>query len=237
MEYEERHPPPILCGQVAAYWTLSSAVPVGENVLHEAAPDGCIELIHRVSGESHWQRNQPVYFATGLSDRPAAVTFSPDARFHAIRLWPWAWNALTGIPCPTFADDWMDVSDNDALTELFVPNDASALLSDRLAPHRPHPIAHVLLQAEKVRDICTQSGQSIRSVQRWCADQLGMPPRLYLRLLRLGRAMHSLPEPSTLAEHAVDNGYADQAHMARDFRTLAGTSASSARAKAIGPFL
>ena len=53
-----------------------------------------------------------------------------------------------------------------------------------------------------------------------------MPPKAYARLLRFQRATEALVaggEPR-LAEVAADCGYADQSHLNREFRALAGTT-------------
>ena len=78
---------------------------------------------------------------------------------------------------------------------------------------------------------------SPRSLQRWFARHIGLPPRRYLMLLRFHKAFEQVPEQPSLADHAAAQGYADQAHMARDFRAMAGVPAREARRAAKGPFL
>ena len=63
---------------------------------------------------------------------------------------------------------------------------------------------------------------SPRTLQRWFARHVGLPPRRYLRLLRFHKAFEQVPDQPSLADHAAAQGYADQAHMARDFRAMAG---------------
>jgi transcriptional regulator GlxA family with amidase domain len=64
-----------------------------------------------------------------------------------------------------------------------------------------------------------------------------MPPRRYLRLLRFQKAFEGVAGETPLAAHAAEHGFADQAHMARTFREMAGVPARQARRSARGPFL
>jgi transcriptional regulator GlxA family with amidase domain len=88
-----------------------------------------------------------------------------------------------------------------------------------------------------VEEIGRATGMRPRTLQRWFARNVGLPPRHYLRLLRFHKAFAQVPEQPSLAAHAAAQGYADQAHMARDFRALAGVPATEARKSAKGPFL
>ena len=227
MDYAELPLPPALAGLVAAVWTLAASRPGW--VEHEATPDGCIELIRRHTGRSEWRRAQPEYFATGLSDRPIRFGFSGDARFTAIKLWPWAWHALGGAPCPRFADSPLA-----ALLE----GDPVANLGHALAGIVPPPLAQAILAADSVAAIAERTGLPHRRLQRIFARELGLAPRAYLRLLRFRGALQDVQRGTdTLADTAAARGYADQAHMARDFRALAGMPPSDARTRARGPFL
>jgi methylphosphotriester-DNA--protein-cysteine methyltransferase len=53
---------------------------------------------------------------------------------------------------------------------------------------------------------------------------VGLPPKLYSRLLRFQRALRAVPPEGTVrwSEVAIDCGYYDQAHFNRDFRAFSG---------------
>jgi transcriptional regulator GlxA family with amidase domain len=102
---------------------------------------------------------------------------------------------------------------------------------------RLNAIGQAILAAESVAEMSDATGMNPRALQRWFATHVGLPPRRYLRLLRFQRAFETAPGQPSLAGHAAETGFADQAHMAREFRELAGTSARTARDKARGPFL
>lgn len=233
MRYAELPLPPQLAGLVAAVWTLSVE---GEDwTSHEAVPDGCIELIRRHSGQSVWRSEQPPLFATGLALSPAQLSFSPDASFTAIKLWPWAWHALGGAPCPGFADGWIEIAEESPLAALLEGDPVANLLAAKL---QPNPLGAAILASASVAEIGERAALPHRQLQRIFARDLGMPPRAYLRLLRFRDAMIELQESDVpLADAAAGTGYADQAHMTREFRSLAGVPPREARRRARGPFL
>ena len=94
-----------------------------------------------------------------------------------------------------------------------------------------------ILAAATVEEMGRGTGMSPRTLQRWFERHVGLPPRRYLRLLRFHKAFEQVPDQESLADHAAAQGYADQAHMARDFRAIAGVPAKQARRTAKGPFL
>jgi AraC-like DNA-binding protein len=210
-------------------WTLNCGGRPEDWVEHRATPDGCVEIIRRLSGRSIWNSEQPDFFVAGLITTPALLRFSGDARFAAIRLWPWAWNQIGPVPASALLDSWLAL-DIGAAPDPVAPLQPLVL--------RQEPIGSATFRARTVADLAAAVGQSHRTVQRWFAREIGLPPRLYLRLLRfqdtLAGLQHGAPN---LADHAAAHGYADQAHMARDFRALAGTQTRVARRRARGPFV
>lgn len=76
-------------------------------------------------------------------------------------------------------------------------------------------------------------GWSPRQVRRRVRAQLGLPPKRLARLMRFERALDRLEwdRETTLARVATDLGYYDEAHMANDFRDLAGRSPGTERAR------
>lgn len=237
MDYAEHPLPASLDGLVAAIWTAQLPADGPEWVELEAVPDGCIEIIRRDGGRSIWRREQPALFATGLATTTAKLRLGAGACFLGIKLWPWAWHALGGTGCAGFADDWVEAAAFGALIE----GDAAAViqrLARTFAAIEAPSLARAVPGAASVAEIAGRADLSHRQLQRVFAREVGMPPRSYLRLLRFRQALADVQtHAETLADAAAAGGYADQAHMAREFRALAGLPPSAARARAKGPFV
>lgn len=58
------------------------------------------------------------------------------------------------------------------------------------------------------------------------ADELGVTPKRYARLVRFGRALEGLSPHRPLSQLALDLGFSDQPHLNREFRQLAGRTPS-----------
>lgn len=83
----------------------------------------------------------------------------------------------------------------------------------------------------RVEDAATRLHLSARSLQRLTQRATGMAPSRIIRRRRLQEAAQRIREDPTapLARIAADLGYADQAHLAADFRTVLGFTASEYR--------
>jgi AraC-like DNA-binding protein len=77
---------------------------------------------------------------------------------------------------------------------------------------------------EAIGAIAHAVGLSPRQLHRRSLDAFGYGPKLLARVLRLQRALVRAREGAGLATVAAEHGYADQAHLARDVRDLAGTT-------------
>lgn len=227
MDYREQPAPAGLELSVRTQWTLDCGGSATETIEHQAVPDGCIELIWRTRGRSFWHSEQPEAFVCGLLSKPAALRLSGDANFTALRLWPWAARGLGLSEVPS--DGWTALP-----SHLQDPETVTAVLSAA----RNDPVGEAVIGAESVAQIVQRAGLSPRQLQRWFAAQVGVPPRQYLRLVRFQEAFVGVQsDDASLAGHAADHGYADQAHMARAFRTLAKAPAHAVRKRAKGPFV
>jgi len=228
MDYVEHPPPPHLEGLVKVRWTLAAGGDPEAWIEQQATPDGCVEIIRRLAGRSRWNGDQPAVFAIGLIERPEPFEISGDARFEAIRLWPWAWSLLSAIPLGALRGRWLALPD---------APDFPGIAAQLAGAGSLNAIGEAILGAASVEAMSRATGMSPRALQRWFARHVGLPPRHYLRLLRFQKAFESVPGQPSLAGHAAESGFADQAHMAREFRALAGAPASRARREARGPFL
>jgi len=87
--------------------------------------------------------------------------------------------------------------------------------------------------ATTVEALASRSGLSTRQLHRRFAASVGYGPAFYGRVARLQRFIRlAAPRPSVgVAALAVYAGYADQAHLARDCRELAGTTPTALRSE------
>ncbi len=232
VDYREYPPAPHLAGLIKTFWTLEAAGDAEQWIEQQATPDGCVEIIRRLAGHSRWNGDQPETFMVGLIEAPEPFAVSGDSRFAAVRLWPWAWSLLGNAPLDAARGRWLPFDGPVART---LPDFAAA---EELLDGAPDlaEIGRAIVDAATVEDR-QAIGMSARTLQRWFARHVGMPPRRYLRLLRFQKAFEGVPASQSLAGHAAEQGFADQAHMARAFRELAGVPAGQARKSAKGPFL
>jgi AraC-like DNA-binding protein len=103
----------------------------------------------------------------------------------------------------------------------------------RGAEHRHGSIAPELEQAWTllhdsggaitVNELAAATGWSRRHLTAKFRDEFGLPPKVVGRIIRFDRARHSLPQRrGDLATVAAECGYADQAHMIREFHDFCG---------------
>lgn len=83
----------------------------------------------------------------------------------------------------------------------------------------------------RVEALAAASGRSVRELQRLFQSEVGISPKETIRRFRLQQAadrLHADPEAGCL-ELAMELGYFDQAHFARDFRSVVGVSPDAYR--------
>jgi transcriptional regulator GlxA family with amidase domain len=87
-----------------------------------------------------------------------------------------------------------------------------------------------LAQPVAVAAIAEQLGMSVRQLERLCRDELGMGPASLYRRLRL-RYAHWLIEHTdrSVTEIAIEAGFADCAHLSRQFKEIYGQTPTARR--------
>jgi len=101
---------------------------------------------------------------------------------------------------------------------------------------RLHAVAAINTRLEAGRGLAELTDWNERKLQRFIATSYGTTPatmRCFWRFERLRRAL--LDGEGDLGALAIDHGYADQAHLAREFRRFAGLSVSAWRAETASP--
>jgi AraC-like DNA-binding protein len=190
-------------------------------------PDGCLDLL--------WDGNR--LFVAG-PDTAARVHRSPaGTTYIALRFSGGLGPTLLGIP----ADELRDRTAN--LDELWsgrlarelteqVEGDPAAGLQEwvvaRAARCDQDPLGpRVLAMATTGTPIAVMAERlclSPRQLHRRCLSAFGYGPRQLSRILRFQRALEEVRCGVPLARVAAAGGYADQAHLSREVRALAGTT-------------
>jgi AraC-like DNA-binding protein len=77
-----------------------------------------------------------------------------------------------------------------------------------------------------VEEVAARAGLSHRRFIEVFADEVGLTPKVYRRVRRFQRALRTTEgsQPVDWPDVALECGYYDQAHLARDFRAFAGLS-------------
>ncbi|MFJ7591866.1 helix-turn-helix domain-containing protein [Streptomyces sp. NPDC097617] len=193
-------------------------------------PDGCMDLL--------WADGRLLVAGPDTGPHPAGEV--PGGAFAGIRLAPGTAPALLGVPAHVLRDRrveptelWpaREVRRLSGLVEGY--GDARAGL-EALARTRaaaagpPDPlVAEVTARlgaGEAVAAIARAVGIGERRLHRRSLDAFGYGPRTLARILRLRRALALALAGVPFAEVADVAGYADQAHLAREVRALAGTT-------------
>jgi AraC-like DNA-binding protein len=79
----------------------------------------------------------------------------------------------------------------------------------------------------RVADLAAAMNMSTRALQRLCVHRIGLSPKWLIQRRRLqGAALSLRSGQSSIADVAADLGYADQAHLAREFKSVIGQTPS-----------
>jgi AraC-like DNA-binding protein len=168
-------------------------------------------------------------------DTVASVSPRDEDPFSGLRFRPGALPRLLGVPAYELRNDRVPLRDlrtqpprTGSLVELAVDL-ASEGPAAETAPWPLPLLRHVtgrLAAGSGVAGLAREVGFSSRTLQRHCAAVYGYGPATLRRVLRFRRAVRLLEDGLPFAEVAAFAGYADQPHLHREIRELAGVSAS-----------
>lgn len=190
-------------------------------------PDGCLDLI--------WDGRR--LFVAGPDSTARWHESAPLTTYVALRFAGGIGPALVGVPADRLRDSTPEVADlwpaatARELTEAADTDPEAALLSwlaARAAAVDIDPLgSRVLALARagaRVETMSATLGLGPRRLHRECLTAFGYGPRHLTRVLRLQRALAAAGAGAGLAAAAASSGFADQAHLCRDVRDLAGTT-------------
>jgi AraC-like DNA-binding protein len=241
-----RYPPtPALDGLVDRFWAVSWALPAGarhrqEVLTHPGAnlsvgvPDGHDEAAGveaRLNGVARGLTTRVLVgrgWAVAAMTTPGglgALVGAPAAEFTD-RVVPLG--SATGLDEPALVREVVAAPDEPGRVRVLAEALQRAVDPERVAGARE--VAAIARLAEtdralrRLADLCTAAGVAERSLQRLFHRFAGVSPTWVLRRYRLLDAAEAVRDgrPVSWAALAADLGYADQAHLVRDFHASTG---------------
>ena len=196
-----------------------SVTPPGGRV-QRILPDGCLDVI--------W--NDGRLFVAG-PDTTAQVGVPPaGSRCLALRFAAGSGPSVIGVPADELTDRQVPLADLWPAAEVRRLADVTSLAEleravlRRWAPPDPAmvEVARRARAGQPVDAIAAVCGLSARHLQRWVRAAFGYGPKTLTKILRMQRAVVLARRGTPFAEVSATAGYADQAHLARDVKALAG---------------
>ncbi|MEV7388352.1 helix-turn-helix domain-containing protein [Streptomyces sp. NPDC091215] len=205
---------------------LDGAV-VWENTVAGAGrvlPDGCMDLL--------WHEGR---LLVAGPDTRAYVTEGVPGVWVGLRFYPGTAPAFLGVPAHELLDQRVELIDlwpasvvRRLCARVDRADDPAAALEgialERAMP--PDPLLSRLVEAldegRSVSATAVELGLGTRQLHRRSLSSFGYGPKTLARVLRMQRALSLARAGVPLAETAVRAGYADQPHLSRDVRELAG---------------
>ena len=233
--YQETRPSIDLLDMVACLWVRVVRLG-GAPSLSPIIPDGCADIMV--------YDDAPPYVA-GPDATTRWTSLREGTVIAGLRLRPGTVRSIVGCPAGLILNGGALLSDlapgAGALHQrlLMTANlaDRHALLEDwvRTAIARNGTVDHAVVAACRllaadpqleIGEISRQFNWNVRTIHRQFRAACGYGPKHFHRIMRLQKAIRVVQAtaPARLAEAAHVAGYADQAHMNRDFRDLTGFS-------------
>jgi AraC-like DNA-binding protein len=248
LHYYEVRPDERLRPFVRCIWGLRGPAP---REIERVLPDGCCEFILHCGDPftqhgSHAVKVQPREMFVGPSQHAICIQPGAIVDVIAIRFRPggaavflrgplveYRENVLSRDTCGTdfgFGFDAIDAlaaltdAERVRLLERELLARTATLRVDAAVRHARRRIAETY-GAVRVEILASETGLTMRQLQRRFDTVVGLTPKALARVVRLQRAIALARDGrATLARIAAAAGYADQAHFNRQFREIAGVT-------------
>ncbi|WP_308258968.1 DUF6597 domain-containing transcriptional factor [Pseudonocardia sp. H11422] len=226
IRYRERPAPSPLAVHVECAWQGSVPAGAGPHT-QRVLPDGCMDLI--------WTGAE--LLVAGPDSRAFTGTQAAGTTTCGVRLHPGVAPGLLGVPAAELRDQRVPLAELDAVAarRAVARIQAGAPAVDTLLglvtgfAARTEPVfrgidrlAALLGAGASVAAAGDELGWSTRSLHRRCHIAYGYGPATLRRILRFRRAVNLAYAGVPAADAAARAGYADQAHLSREVRALAG---------------
>jgi AraC-like DNA-binding protein len=252
MDYRELTPTPRLQPYVRCYWTLR-APPVAGASPQRVLPDGCVEMVinvgahftrHRADGTTE---TQPRALLVGPTTRHMTIAPSGDIRLVGVRFQPGGALPFLSVSPGELRDTAPALEDVAPPFEPYLaerlavaePGTEGTLLDGeltarldrarRLTDRRVRASVRAAFGSQRplrVDSLLELTGLGPRQLERQFHASVGYGPKTLCRLARFQRVVRAIEPGGGIgwARLAADNDYADQSHLAREFREFSGVT-------------
>jgi AraC-like DNA-binding protein len=178
-----------------------------------------------------------------MSQRTYCLIIRDQVESLTVLFQPQGFHEVFGVPTSIFVNLGIEASSvlGGTVTALFERLGNSLLFADRvtllddfllraMSLRRPldrlHRCLNKLVEPGsllRITEVAAMSGVTVRQLERWSLDYMGLPPKMLMRIARFQQALRvkSAASPSW-SEVAHQLNYFDQMHMIRDFKAFAG---------------
>lgn len=243
MSYQEYRPHPSLADYIKCLWVVERDFQPLNGII-DILPDSYVEVIFNFgstcqvnTGSFLWEL--PACYVVTMFDKPFRLHTTGVLKTIGIRFFPWGFKPLMkldlnlAVPIYILDDSWQSlskrlqyVSNEEAfivLQQHFMQtvitvqlHQVEALLTSQLLFNQRGEI--------KIDDLAQRCYLSRRQLERKFREIVGISPKMLARQIRFEHVRdHLCREPNNkLSVLAEEYGYADQAHLSRDFKGYSG---------------
>lgn len=201
-----------------------------DGTIQRIVPDGRAELIVQMGEppeqmtEGKWHR-QSQSLVAGQITRPLFLRLSSRTVTRGLRFRPWALGAF--VDAASIVDASCDIPKE---LQAVATQLSSEPLESQPSEKVDSPLRASIIEAEKrmgncsVEDVADWSRLSARQIERHFLRDVGVTPKMFLRILRFRSVFHLVGDDlnADWAAIAAERGYADQSHLTKDFQRFAG---------------
>lgn len=252
MHFQFIKPSDFLSPYIRHYWVLEAEDSEGE-VCERVIPTGNVEWMFHfgkpfVVKSTNQYISQPRSLASGISSSYFDVSTQGQAGVIAVTFYPHAASNFLRFPLSEIEDSSVNLLDiyNKPMKEVEERISSGALIKERIRiiEHflmkcfKPCKNNDILLIRKGIELINQSKGQlkasdlskslllTNKSLERKFSQYLGKTPKKFIRIVRFqGIIQHfSNSQNKPLTQLTYENGYFDQAHFIKDFKSLSGYS-------------
>jgi AraC-like DNA-binding protein len=249
VNYFEISPGYLLAPFIKTYWFLEGNLPAYAIQPERVFPDGCTELIihygeafEKITGST--TEKQANSFVFGQLEAYIELLPSTATGVMGVRFYPNGLSHFTKVPLNEFGQQSIELHHlfnkesihlASRIAECPTATKKAEVIEQFLLQHldsskTENVIAHIVKNIYRVNgsvsinDLVKQYYLSERQLERKFAQQVGLSPKTFSRIIRFQQVFSLAINATSLTSLALEAGYFDQAHFVREFKSFTGYS-------------